>query len=679
MNSETNIASSVTDHTSSTAPIANGTSISSKSNTRLGQATAKKAESNVNKNEEKNKRNRLSYARRKKKTDDAIEANDRDAIEKRNKRKEQNRLNQQFKRLKKACNKELETTVSRLKAEIVLLKQEVSNNSNEWNKEKETRKSNQTKIASEIITSQTLQTEQHDKSNKHNFINLVDNVGQNSSLTDVGTKIEELNAEIAVLKKKDNEWRSYFNKIHENVKKCTEEKRVLDQKIITLNTKIEKLEEDLIYGNNKNENDIKSKNSTIKSLHEEKIILEEKIASLMKGNEKLEQDLIDSNTKIESNIMSNNSTIKSLEDENNILKSCKDNLEDENKKLQIRLSTENQNLTRKEKSLCLTSIFGLHNPQNMCYRNVALHLLHSCSDFVINMKDTFVTKTNKTKLHLSRSIVNLFEHKSSLLVESEEYQDKTCLVIDSDQVSKSVQKYKEFSIGTVYDQNDPVEFLYYILEKISLELDLPTLTKSMFGIDFEDVWTCSDCEHSWVDKYAEKNINLSFPPLKINKKTKNIDIKKLFEHTFQDCKLENVQCRNGKCGKTNTATKSSKPVKCQNYIMIQLQRINYDANCTANWIEIPLSDNCLTIDIKTCLPNYDTSGNILSKYELIAMIVKMNTNIDEGHYVAKCKKQKSEGEFEWFTFNDDKFEVMKNYKPSLNDRKQMTFMIYKRI
>lgn len=281
------------------------------------------------------------------------------------------------------------------------------------------------------------------------------------------------------------------------------------------------MEQNLIDGNNKNENEIKSKNSTIKSLQEEKIILDEKIASLKKANEKLEQDLIDSNNKNESKIMSKNSTIKSLEEENNILKSCKVNLEDENKKLQIRLSTENQNLTPKEKPLGHTSIFGLHNPQNMCYRNVALHLLHSCSDFVNTMKQKIVHQTNNTNIALSRSILNLFEHKSSLLVDSEEFQDKTCLVIDSDQVSKIVEKYNEFSSGAVYDQNDPAEFLYYILEKISLELELPTLTNSMFGIDFEDVWTCSDCNYLRVVKFPGKNINLSFPLKKKLNKTTN--------------------------------------------------------------------------------------------------------------------------------------------------------------
>lgn len=114
----------------------------------------------------------------------------------------------------------------------------------------------------------------------------------------------------------------------------------------------------------------------------------------------------------------------------------------------------------------------------------------------------------------------------------------------------------------------------------------------------------------------------------------------MFQYTFRDCKLENVECKGMTCNKKNTTTQSFKPVKCQKYIMLQLQRINYETNNNPNWIDIPISEDCLTIDIKTCLPNYDTSDNISTKYELIAMIVKMNNNIDEGHYVAKCKNKR---------------------------------------
>lgn len=239
MNTNTNIASSVTNHPSVMATVGNDNSISSKSKTQLGQANPKNDESNVNKNEERKRKNRLSHARRKKKLDEAIEANDQDALEKRNKRKEQNRLNQQFKRFKKACNKESERTISQLKQEIVHLKQEVTKTTNEWNKEKETWKSNEKKVASEIITSETLQTEHQYKSNKHNFIDLVDKVGESSSLTAInGTKIEQLSAEVTVLRKKDKELNDFFNKIRDDIKKCTKEKRVLDQKIITLKKKM---------------------------------------------------------------------------------------------------------------------------------------------------------------------------------------------------------------------------------------------------------------------------------------------------------------------------------------------------------------------------------------------------------------------------------------------------------
>jgi hypothetical protein len=44
-----------------------------------------------------------------------------------------------------------------------------------------------------------------------------------------------------------------------------------------------------------------------------------------------------------------------------------------------------------------------------------------------------------------------------------------------------------------------------------------------------------------------------------------------------------------------------------------------------------------------------------------------------------AKKKTNEGTFEWFTFNDDKVEVMKETKHDVKDRKGMTFMIYKQI
>jgi len=599
MNTIPNISSSVTVCTSSKETIVNDISTCSKAKTQLEQATAKNAESNVNLNEKRNKKNRESHARRKDKLDEGIKANDQVAIDKKNKRKDQNRINQQFKRLKTSLTAGSERTISQLKTEITQLKKDVSQTTNEWEKDKEIWKGIKKDLENKIITSEKLQTNHHNKSHNQISINVEEKDEGNSSSTDLVTKIEELNTQNTALNKSNREYIDLFNNIVDDVKKTTEEKKVLDSKISTL----------------------KQENQT------------------------LNQELIDSKNKYQYEIQSTNSTIKSLMEE-------------------------------KTKPLGLTSIFGLHNPQNMCYRNVALQLLHSCSDFVSIMKQQIDNKTNETNLPLSRSIHNLFQHKSSLLVESEEFQDNTCVVIDCDQVSKIVQiKKKDFSTK-VYEQNDPVEFLYYLLDRISSELGLPPVTKSMFGIDIEDVWKCKSCEKLRVHTCPGKNIDLSFPPL--NKRAKQIHIKKLFQHTFADCNMEDVVCEN--CKQKNTTTKSFKTVKCQNYVMLQLQRMYFDKKKREYiWIDIPISNDCVTIDIEEFLPSIDISNGFSTKYELIAMIVKNNTDIEQGHYVAKCKKKTNEGTFEWFTFNDDKVEVMKETKHDVKDRKGMTFMIYKQI